>query len=156
MNLILIGFKRSGKTTVGKQLATALKRPFIDTDEFICHSYGMSCADIYKKIGAEAFRQLEDEWLARIARTEGTIIALGGGSLRANPVLKGKYLYLKLEENEVKKRLTRDPRPRFLKDFDAHYKERSAIYNQYCDYAIDPADNNALIAAAKEVLDGGE
>ena len=58
-NLILVGLPGSGKTTVGRALATRLGREFIDFDEMIVEREGMSVADIFGSKGEPYFRNLE-------------------------------------------------------------------------------------------------
>lgn len=83
MNLILFGFKGSGKTYLGHRLAQKVSRPFIDTDESIAVLYGqkLSSRAIYETIGKEKFRVLEKMAIANLASVHDSIIAVGGGAV---------------------------------------------------------------------------
>jgi len=78
--LYLIGFMASGKSTLGRALAARLQGyRFVDLDEAIEASEGMSVSDIFAARGADYFRQTENDTLRRISQP-GCIIACGGGT----------------------------------------------------------------------------
>ncbi len=79
MNIVLIGFRGTGKSTVGKLLANRLKRDFIDTDEYIEKTTGKTIKDIFEEEGEEGFRKTEAETIAKLSKMENKIIAAGGG-----------------------------------------------------------------------------
>jgi shikimate kinase len=79
MNIVLIGFRGTGKSTVGKLLANRLKRDFIDTDEYIERTTGKTIKDIFEKEGEESFRKIEVETIAKLSKIDNKIIAAGGG-----------------------------------------------------------------------------
>ncbi|HYE99476.1 MAG TPA: shikimate kinase [Planctomycetota bacterium] len=81
MNVILIGFRGSGKTTVGRALAERLKREFIDCDEYIERRTQLSIAEIFSRHGESHFRTLESEALAELSALDGKVIATGGGAV---------------------------------------------------------------------------
>ena len=83
-NIILYGFMGTGKTTVGRMLATKSGSAFIDTDAEIVKRQGMSIPDIFATRGEEYFRQCEAELMQELAGKRGTIISTGGGTMR-NP-----------------------------------------------------------------------
>ena len=79
-NLVLTGMPGSGKTTVGRLLAGQLGRPFCDTDEEIAAMTSRTPADILRRDGEAAFRELETRVLReRVAPRTGAVIATGGG-----------------------------------------------------------------------------
>ena len=69
----------SGKTTLGRPLAAALGRPFVDIDEAVESAAGMSVKEIFRSKGETAFRALESEVLKAAARG-GAVVACGGGT----------------------------------------------------------------------------
>ncbi len=79
MNIVLIGFRGTGKSTVGKLLANRLKRDFIDTDEYIERTTGKTIKDIFEGEGEEGFRKTEAETVAKLSKMDNKIIAAGGG-----------------------------------------------------------------------------
>ena len=80
MNVILIGFRGSGKTTVGKALAERLGLEFIDCDARIEQQAGVTIREIFEKHGETHFRTLESQALADLAKLDGRVIATGGGA----------------------------------------------------------------------------
>ncbi|HYM68625.1 MAG TPA: shikimate kinase, partial [bacterium] len=78
-NVVLIGFMGTGKTLVGRALASRLGRPFVDTDVLIEERAGRPIRRIFAEDGEAAFRRLESEVVAAVGEREGTVIATGGG-----------------------------------------------------------------------------
>jgi shikimate kinase len=79
VSLYLIGMMGSGKSTVGKVLATHLGYYFFDTDTLIEQAAGQSIATIFAQSGEAAFRQLETQVLAELSTYTQMAIATGGG-----------------------------------------------------------------------------
>jgi shikimate kinase len=84
VNLALIGFMGTGKTTVGRLVAEQLGFEFLDTDELIQARTGRTIADIFAKEGEPAFRALEKQVVQELSAREKTVISTGGG-LPTNP-----------------------------------------------------------------------
>ncbi|HEV2692029.1 MAG TPA: shikimate kinase [Verrucomicrobiae bacterium] len=84
VNLALIGFMGTGKTSVGKLVAEQLHFDFLDTDEMIHHRTGRTIADIFAKDGEPAFRQMEHQVVRELSDRKRTVISTGGG-LPTNP-----------------------------------------------------------------------
>ena len=79
-DLFLIGFRAAGKTTVGRIVAEALGREFLDLDEIWERERGESILDYVSREGVEDFRASEEALLRRISAAEGgRVIATGGG-----------------------------------------------------------------------------
>ena len=78
-NIILIGMPGCGKSSVGKALAAALNRPFIDADEEIVRRAGCSIPEIFATQGEAGFRRLESAVLADLGKQSGIVLATGGG-----------------------------------------------------------------------------
>lgn len=78
-NVALIGMPGSGKTTCGRRLARALKRPFVDIDDALTTTLGMKPAEFLQRYGEEAFRDAETSELANYSKESGLVIACGGG-----------------------------------------------------------------------------
>lgn len=79
-NTVLTGFMGCGKSTVGKSLAKATGRDFLDVDKYIVDKAGCSISRIFAEHGEEYFRALETEALNEIYNTvTGTVISTGGG-----------------------------------------------------------------------------
>lgn len=92
MNIILIGFMGSGKTTIGKELAKAKNMKFIDTDDLIESRQGISIKEIFSVHGEPRFREIEAEVLNSLAGIDGHVISVGGGAVMRTgnmSILKG-------------------------------------------------------------------
>ncbi|MFR0582330.1 shikimate kinase [Limosilactobacillus mucosae] len=80
MELILIGFMGSGKTTISRMLGKMLNTSVTDLDDEIVRRTGMTIPDIFAQNGEEYFRQLEHDTLADIIKSDQGILATGGGT----------------------------------------------------------------------------
>lgn len=82
MHIYLIGYRGSGKSTVGRLLAMRLGRAFVDTDDEIEAASNMSIREIFERDGEPGFRDREQRAIELVtARTTPTIVALGGGAV---------------------------------------------------------------------------
>ena len=114
MSIVLIGYRGSGKTTLGKLLARQLGRLFVDSDEQIIARAGRDIARIFATIGEPGFRDLESQVIADLARHEDHVIALGGGALgreqnrTALAARKHELVYLRCEAVELHRRIVAD------------------------------------------------
>src|SRR6516162_8035344 len=79
VNLALIGFMGTGKTSAGRLVAESLHFEFLDTDELIQARTGRAIADIFANNGEPAFRALEREVVGELAARAKTVISTGGG-----------------------------------------------------------------------------
>jgi shikimate kinase len=78
-NLVLIGGRACGKTSVGKALALALERPFVDLDEVLVAQVGCAIAELVAAAGWPEFRRREKALVEHYARISGQVLASGGG-----------------------------------------------------------------------------
>jgi shikimate kinase len=78
--VLLCGLMGSGKSRVGRALASRLGWPFLDTDERIEKAAGMKIAEIFARQGEPAFRRLETEALSGLPGAR-CVVALGGGAV---------------------------------------------------------------------------
>lgn len=82
--LYLVGFMASGKTTIGRSVADELGWCFVDTDDEIEASQGVSIREIFDTRGEEEFRKVETEVIRQrirmVERGRPTVMALGGGA----------------------------------------------------------------------------
>jgi shikimate kinase len=78
-NLVLIGYRASGKTSVGRALAERLVRDFVDLDEVLVAEAGCDIAQLVAKEGWPGFRRREKELVRRYALKGGQVLAPGGG-----------------------------------------------------------------------------
>lgn len=82
MNIILLGYRGSGKTSIGKKVADQTWKEFVDTDvEVVKRFGGRTIADIWATDGEPAFRAVEVEVTRDLLQRENHVIALGGGTV---------------------------------------------------------------------------
>lgn len=110
MKIFLIGFMGSGKTTLGRKLASRMGYEFVDLDHKLEQQVELSIAEYFQIFGEDAFRKLESEVLKKTEYPENAIISTGGGLpcyfdnmdwMKAN----GKSVYIKLSPKTLADRL---------------------------------------------------
>ncbi len=152
-HIVLIGYRGSGKTRVGHLLATALARPFIDTDERIASSQRRSIADIFRNEGEPAFRAFESEVISSLADEPPSVVAVGGGALESAQNAStlqsiGRLIWLRARATVLRARLAADPsanRPALtpqgvLDEIESVLSRREASYRGAADCVIDTSD----------------
>jgi shikimate kinase len=77
--LILVGLPGVGKTTIGKEVARKLGRPFLDFDQEIERRSGMEVREIFRVKGEDHFRELEFDLTKELSSTGGMVLSPGGG-----------------------------------------------------------------------------
>lgn len=112
----------SGKTTLGKKVASSIGFEFIDMDNIVTEKEGMSINKIFETKGEKYFRNTETEVLKSLSDLENTIISTGGGTPCFNKNIdymnsSGITIYLKLPPDIIFSRVkkSRNKRP-LLKD----------------------------------------
>ncbi len=160
MNLYLIGYRGSGKSTVAPLLAQAIRSKqtvwkSVDADDLVEAAAGMSIARIFAEHGEAEFRRRETELIAQLANQSNLVVSLGGGApmLAANRNLiagSGKTVWLYAESDLLCQRIAADnvnaqQRP----DLTVHggreeivqlLKLRNPVYEGCADYTIDVGD----------------
>jgi shikimate kinase len=81
MNLFLIEYRCTGKTTVGKSVAATIDWSFADADNMLVEKYGKQIKDIVETEGWEAFRRKESSMLKQICNRKRQVVATGGGAV---------------------------------------------------------------------------
>ena len=114
MHILLIGYRGSGKSGVGKLLSELLDRDFIDTDIAIETSAGKTIAEIFAEVGEEGFRDLESNQIASLdSLIESAIISLGGGAILRPENRRcirnlGKTVWLQATPETIYERISND------------------------------------------------
>jgi shikimate kinase len=81
-HLVLVGMMGAGKSSVGRRLALALGRPFVDTDRLVEERAGKTVAEIFADDGEPAFRALESQAVRDVlASGVWAVVAFGGGAV---------------------------------------------------------------------------
>ena len=78
IRIFLTGYMGSGKTTLGRALATDLNAQFIDLDHYIEQRYRKTIAQLFAEKGEEGFREIERRMLHEVGEFEDVIISTGG------------------------------------------------------------------------------
>lgn len=79
--IFLVGMPGAGKTTIGRKLALALHKPFLDLDEYLEEKYRQKISELFSEKGEAFFREAEATALREVAgRASGAVIATGGGA----------------------------------------------------------------------------
>lgn len=113
MLIAFIGLPGSGKSTVGRQLAKRLNRPFHDTDQVIEQKLGCSVREYFEQVGEPAFRTIEHEVIDELTQHSDYVISTGGGAVlnqntRDNLKTRCKTIYLHCTPEEIFRRLRHD------------------------------------------------
>ena len=112
--LALIGYRGTGKSTVGRMLADHLNRPFLDADLEIESRAGRSISSIFTECGEPGFRDWEERTLVDLAGAfPDAILATGGGAIlrpsnRALLARFGLVVWLRAEPAELARRIEAD------------------------------------------------
>ncbi|MCV6628400.1 MAG: shikimate kinase [Flavobacteriaceae bacterium] len=81
MKIVLLGYMGSGKSAIGKRLASVLSFPFLDLDEYIVEKERMSISDIFAQKGELFFRKIEKKHLEAVLSGDTEfVLSLGGGT----------------------------------------------------------------------------
>ncbi|MEE8209751.1 MAG: shikimate kinase, partial [bacterium] len=157
MNIVLIGFKGSGKSTVGRELAERLARPFVDLDRAVEHRHAsrtgerLAFREIFRAIGPDAFRRLEAEVAADLLAADGQVIALGGGTPLISEPLREQIarqwvVYLTAEREALFERMSAEGMPAFIdaddprSSFEALLAEREPVYRALASATVDASE----------------
>ena len=157
MRIFLLGFMGSGKSTIGKKLASKMNLKFVDLDGFIEAEMNCSVEDAFALQGEKYFREQEEKALIKMSKQDDFVVALGGGTpcFASNfSVIKstGISVYLQMEKVDLYNRLAanRGNRPLLYSlnenELEAYISSsldvREEYYNQ-ADIVISAKDFNA-------------
>lgn len=165
-NIMLMGPRASGKTTVGKSLAGKLSYAFVDLDDRTAARLGERRAgDALAKHGEPAFREAEAAALTEVLGASGQVIALGGGTpmglaaraLLADAKLRGPdhvaIFYLRVDSRTLKLRLATDPTPRpsltgrgVIDEVDEILAVRDPVYHALAHHTLDASGSPPTVA----------
>ena len=145
MRIYLTGYMGSGKTTIGKKLATRLGFLFIDLDRLIENKYRITIPDIFNRFDENAFRLVENQTLQETFKYNNAVISTGGGTpcfydnmelinqhgLSIYIKMHEKSLYTRLIDSKKKRPLIENKSPEHVMDFiHNQLAERESFYQQ--------------------------
>ena len=164
MNIVLIGMRGSGKTTVGRILAKKLKREFVEMDELISQKARLTIPEIVERYGWTKFREMEEEITGEVARLENIVNAAGGGvvtteknicQLKENGILVWLKASMDLLLNRIGQDTTRPPlvsgRTR-QEDMEITFAEREPLYQKAAGLVVD-TENKTPEEVAEVIID---
>ena len=167
MAITLIGYRATGKSTVGRELATRLGWDFVDTDREIERVAGKSISAIFFEEGEPAFRHLEREQIELALTQPQSVVSSGGGAVlnvesRLNMKESGPVIWLKAEVETIVNRLLADQsseesRPSLtgggmLAEVAQVLKDREPIYAEIATVSID-TDNRTTAEIVNAILE---
>ncbi len=160
--LALVGYRGTGKSTIGRRVARVLGWDFADADLVVEARAGMSIQDIFKYVGEPAFRDLEAEVVAELTGLKRVVVATGGGAVLREESRRrlrsfGRVVWLTAEPATLADRLrwSVHKRPALtaagtVDEIATVMAERLALYREVSDVAI-ATDGKTSAAVAEEV-----
>jgi shikimate kinase len=147
-SIVLIGFMGTGKSAVGRLLASQKGWPRFDTDEMIATAFKMPISEIFARIGEERFREEETTLLEKLEVVQPSIVVTGGGAvMRPGNVTRlrelGRVVCLTANPATLLARLGRRPsRPLLQTENPAEtmqslLREREPFYQEAADFTVD-------------------
>ena len=144
----LIGLPGSGKSTVGRQLARRLQRPFFDSDHVIEERLGYSIRTAFERDGEASFRDTEESVLDELTQIPRAVVSTGGGAVlrlatRRRLHERGFVVYLNSSPDEIARRLKHDASRPLLQVDDPLarlrdlYAARDPLYRETAHFAIE-------------------
>ena len=163
--LVLVGLMGVGKSTVGRRLATAVGKRFIDADEAIEQAAQRSISEIFEQFGEPYFRDGERRVIARLIEDHDGVIATGGGAFindetRSLILDKAIAIWIDCEIDTLVERTSRKNTRPLLKTGDPReiltrlYEEREPFYAEAPIHVMsDAGPHDETVAKISEALD---
>lgn len=158
--IYLVGFMGAGKTTVGRELASALDLPFFDLDDLVESAEGMSIREIFGAHGEPYFRNRERDLLRTTALASRGVIATGGGTFTFRENIEiiqnaGTSVYLAASYTTLRDRIdgTSAERPMFHDEMALHrlYESRRTFYEE-ADIMIEVSHREAPASVSRRIV----
>ena len=164
MNLILIGFRGTGKSSIADVVAMASNRDVFHMDAVIAEHVGCPVAQFVKEHGWEAFWEIEGRVAQQAAAMRNTVVDTGGGVIRHEAqmtVLKrtGRVFWLTAQPATIRERLWEEahrrpsltPNRSFLDEIEEVLEAREPLYARYADHII-TTDGRSLSPIANDII----
>ena len=166
MNLFLIGYRCSGKTTIGKSIARAIDWAFVDSDLIVIKESGKRIKDIINTEGWDAFRRMECSALKQICANDRQVVATGGGAVLDEANIKamqvsGMVVWLDASAETIQKRMLQDKntknfRPALtdkgrMEEIEDMLLKRNPYYESASDFTI-PTDDMSIDEIAAIII----
>ncbi len=163
MNLILIGYRGTGKTTVGRILASRLGLRLISLDALIIEKAGASIPEIVDQHGWDHFRGLEKEVVKESCGSDGQVLDCGGGVILREDNIRelkraGNIIWLRASVKTIVERIHADDqrpsltgRKSFVQEVEEVLSEREPKYRAAADIIVDTEGKNPE-AVVEEIM----
>ena len=159
MNLILTGYRGTGKSSTAKELSKMLKIKEVSSDEAVEKKQGMNIEEIVKKFGWSEFRKIEKEVIKDISEQDNMIVDCGGGVVLdeenvKNLKKKGKIILLLASVQTIRNRIKDSKLPaltekNYLDEVEDVLEKRKPFYSKAADLAIDTENSTPKEVANK-------
>lgn len=164
-HIILIGFKHSGKSTIGLALSEKLNMHFVDLDQLIEQHYAaqeghaLNCREIMRKNGELFFRHLESQVLQQTLNNIPMVLALGGGTplkVENQHLIRNNHIiHITAPQEVIFSRIQQSGQPAFfppneepITAFSRLWEERMPIYHSIAQHTVNN-DTDVMSAADK-------
>lgn len=149
MNIVLIGYRGTGKSSVARILSKELGYPVLNMDDKVVEKAGMSIPEIVEKFGWDKFRDLESEIAEQVSNLDNYIIDTGGGVILRDKNVENlrrnsKVFWLKADIATIAERIKHGThRPSltdgktFIDEVEEVITQRKEKYEKAADYIID-------------------
>jgi shikimate kinase len=163
MNIVLIGMRGSGKSTIAQKLSDALQSKIAETDKIIENIFGKSVLQIVRNSGWKEFRRIESAVINVVSNFDQTIISTGGGVVLDSNNIKvlksnGKIYWLKVSPEILIRRVGNDRKRPLLtdannmaEDIQKIYRERFILYKNSANNIIN-SDGKTAEDITREIL----
>ncbi len=162
INIFLIGFMGSGKSTIAKILSEKLDMPLVEMDQRIVEEQKMSINEIFEKYGENHFRDIESQLILDLANEEGAVVSCGGGVVVRSENTEymkqnGKVFFLTATPETIFERVRYSKeRPLLNDNMNVEYiaqlmEKRMPLYQAAADYVI-VTDKKTKQEIAQEIL----
>lgn len=152
----------AGKTTIGRQLAKAIRADFIDSDQEIEQRTGATISWIFDIEGEAGFRGREAQVIDELSQREGIVLATGGGAIldennRSRLAARGTVIYLSAPIEQLLRRTLKDRSRPLLQTPDPRNKLleliaiRDPLYRQIADFVIE-TDKHTVKSAVEAIV----
>ena len=166
MNIILIGYRCSGKSVVGKTLAKNLGLELVDTDHVLEERVGCAIGQYVAENGWEAFRMVEKMIIRSVSNQDRRVIATGGGVVLdwenvRNLRHSGWVVWLQADVTTIQNRMMQDERSGSVRpglagnnplvEIQEVLNQRTVLYEKACDWVVN-TDQKSPLAVSKEIM----
>ncbi len=166
MNIVLVGYRCSGKSVVGKTLADRLGLKWVDTDRVLERRVGCAIGEYVSKKGWDAFRMVEKMIIRSVSNGDRQVIATGGGVVLDWENVRhlrqsGWVVFLQAGVSTIYERMIRDERAGKVRpglveknpsaEIELVLNQRMALYHRSCDVVVN-TDGKSTEKVSTEII----